>query len=419
LTTPEGYPAKLGYPAALTVLLLTSTLGVMAGAIVAPVLEVIRTDLDVNGTAAGLIITTHGLTIAIASPLVGRLFDRHGVRVPMGVGLVIFGLGGGAGTLTTSYEALIASRLVLGMGAAMIFSGTTVALLTLYRGAQRDRVMGWRTTATMLGGVLWPLLGGALGGISWHASFAIYLIGVPLGVATLLILPADSRPRSTARSSDQGEAGAIKLLRRYPTLLAWYGLMTLSGIMLYSLAVFLPQRLAEIGVENPLRVSLYMVTSAIASSVVGLVYARAHARYGYTVLLRISVACWALGFLILGTVSTPEVLFLAIAIFGVGAGLLMTAITVLIGETPPPDRRGRATSLSGSAMFIGQFMSPLLLGPLMAATSITTGYLVAAAVAIGVLVVLLLTRVLTPGSEALTEQLSDPEYNVPATASRH
>ncbi|MPY81074.1 MAG: MFS transporter, partial [Actinophytocola sp.] len=42
----------------------------MAGAIVMPVLEVIRGDLRVTGTAAGLIITAHGLAIAVASPLV-------------------------------------------------------------------------------------------------------------------------------------------------------------------------------------------------------------------------------------------------------------------------------------------------------------------------------------------------------------
>jgi predicted MFS family arabinose efflux permease len=40
---------------------------------VMPLLEVIRADLGVGGTAAGLIITTHGLAIAVAGPLVGRV----------------------------------------------------------------------------------------------------------------------------------------------------------------------------------------------------------------------------------------------------------------------------------------------------------------------------------------------------------
>lgn len=390
-----------GRPATLAVLLLASTLGVMAGAIVMPVLEVIRTDLDVSGTAAGLIITAHGLAIAVSSPLIGKLIDRWGVRGPMGAGLVLYGLAGGAGILTTTYPALIASRLLLGIGAAAVFSGTTVALLTLYQGRQRDRVMGWRTTATTVGGLVWPLLAGVLGGFSWHATFAIYLIGIPLGIATLMVLPPGSRSSEDAQPT---AAGVIGLLRRYPALLAWYGLMTLAGLMLYTLAVFLPQRLAQIGVEDPLQVSLFMVVMAIAASVVGLLYARLRCRFGYGALLRTTGACWVAAFLILGTVSTPAVLFSAAALFGVGSGLLLPVITVLIGDTPPPERRGQATALSGTAMFVGQFTSPLVFGPLMAATTITTGYLVAAGLSVALLVTLLLTAVPTPASD---EQLDE------------
>lgn len=70
----------------------------------------------------------------------------------------------------------------------------------------------------------------------------------------------------------------------------------------------------------------------------------------------------------------------------------MPALTVLIGDTPPPERRGQATALSGTAMFTGQFVSPLVFGPLMAATAITTGYLAAAGLAMVILLVLLTVK---------------------------
>lgn len=65
---------RIEYRAALLVLLFTSTLGVMAGSTVMPVLQVIKGDLGVGATAAGLIITAHGLAIAVTSPLAGWLF---------------------------------------------------------------------------------------------------------------------------------------------------------------------------------------------------------------------------------------------------------------------------------------------------------------------------------------------------------
>lgn len=399
-TEREPDESRVRYPAALAVLLLASTLGVMAGAIVMPVLEVIRNDLGVDGTAAGLIITSHGLAIAVCSPLVGRLIDRMGVRVPTGAGLVLYGLAGGAGVLTTSYPALIVSRLLLGVGAAAVFSGTTVALLALYRGRLRDRAMGWRTTATTVGGVVWPMLAGVLGGISWHATFAIYLVGVPLGIATLLVLPGDALAATPAAARS---GGAVRLLRRYPLLLAWYALMSTIGIMLYSLAVFLPQRLAQVGVENPVFVSLFIVGTASAASVVGLVYARLRARFGYSALLRTTAACWVAAFVILGTAGSPVVMFTASVLFGIGNGLLIPVITVLIGETPPPQQRGRATALSGTAMFVGQFCSPLVFGPFMAATSIMTGYLAAAGVSAVILVTFTVVRVADPANGAVVQ----------------
>ncbi|MQA11326.1 MAG: MFS transporter [Pseudonocardiaceae bacterium] len=378
----------------LSVLLLASTLGVMGGAIVVPVLEVIRGDLGVSGTASGFIITAHGLAIALASPLMGRLIDRFGVRVPMVGGLVLYGIAGGAGVVITSFPALIVSRLLFGVGAAAVFSGTTVALLSLYRGKARDRVMGWRTTATSLGGLAWPLLGGALGGISWHATFSIYLVGIPIAIAAIFTLP-----NTRADDAQRNNGGVIRLLRQRPKLFGFYGLMVSMALLTYAMAVFLPQRLAEIGIRAPLLVSIYAVVGgAVMASLIGLVYAKLRERLGYAALLRIAATAWMIGFLIYGTVSQPVVMLIAPLLLGGAQGILLPAITVLIDETAGPQLRAKAAALGGTAIFAGQFASPLILGPLIDATTTTTGFLASAAFAAVVLIVLLVVRVSTPAT---------------------
>ncbi|GAA4915051.1 MFS transporter [Streptomyces coeruleoprunus] len=372
--------------AALPVLLLASTLAVMAGAMITPVLEVIRGDLGVSGTAAGLIITAHGLAIAVTSPVVGRLIDRHGVRGPLAGGLVLYGVAGAAGLVIDDYLPLILSRFVFGAGAAAVFSGTTVALLALYQGPERDRVMGWRSTATSLGGVVWPLVGGALGGLSWHAPFAVYLVGVPIGLATLAALP------KAAAGPSGGGGGVLALLRDRPALLGYYGLQAVSAVLLYGVAVFLPQRLAEVGVEAPFLVSLYTVAMMGAMSLVGLAYAGMRAAAGYRTLLSAAAVAWVVSFVLLGTVDQPWLLLLAPLLFGAGQGIAFPALTVLVGEAAPPELRGQATSLSGTANFAGQFLSPLLLGPVIGATSLTTGFLAAAGLSAVVLLGLVRLR---------------------------
>ncbi|MEE4365140.1 MAG: hypothetical protein V2J08_14480 [Desulfotignum sp.] len=42
--------------------------------------------------------------------------------------------------------------------------------------------MGWRGSAQSPGGTIWPFLGGALGALSWHLPFAVYLVGIPIGI---------------------------------------------------------------------------------------------------------------------------------------------------------------------------------------------------------------------------------------------
>src|SRR5690606_25020498 len=130
----------------------------------------------------------------------------------LGFGLVVYGVFGAAGLVVSSYPLLIATRFLFGLGAATIVTSTTVATLAFYQGRRRDQVMGWTSTATGIGGLVWPLLGGALGGISWHATFGIYLIGVPLGVATLLRMP---ETRGADRA-DRPAGKAITLIRDYP-----------------------------------------------------------------------------------------------------------------------------------------------------------------------------------------------------------
>ena len=70
----------------LAVIFASATLTIMAGSIIAPVLKLMRDGLEVARSSVGLIITTHGLLMALFSPLMGSVIkleraDREEISI--------------------------------------------------------------------------------------------------------------------------------------------------------------------------------------------------------------------------------------------------------------------------------------------------------------------------------------------------
>lgn len=181
-----------------------ATLTVTAGAILGPVVPGIRDGLGVSGALAGLIITTHGGLIVLTSPIAGALIDRYGPRRAFIGGLGLYGIGGGAGLLIESFWPLLLSRVVLGVGVAFLYTGVTILIYDLYEGEEMDRVLGLRSGANSLGAAIWPLVGGALGTVTWQLPFGVYLIALPLGALAAITIPATGRGERRSTASDAG-----------------------------------------------------------------------------------------------------------------------------------------------------------------------------------------------------------------------
>jgi MFS family permease len=371
----------------LSVILATATLVVMGGAIIAPVLNLMRDGLGVDQVSVGLIITTHAIFIAIFSPIIGVLIDRIGTRTVYVFGLVIYGLGGGAGLFIDSFWLLIASRAVLGIGAAAIITSITVVILELYRNRERDKVMGWRGSAQSFGGLLWPLLGGLLGGISWQLPFGVYLLGIPLGILVLLTLP-----ESRAQKRRGGATGSVRsAIREKPVLLLIYGLMFLMMLLLYAIVVMLPQLLGEIGVTEPVAISMFIMVMAGSGGTTALLYGRIKSILSYRAITVTALSLYTAGFMTISLLPIVPAIVVSVSLIGIGQGMMGPAIMVWVGEGVAESVRGRVVCYLGTFGFLGQFASPVLFGPVSLMWGFGSVFL-AAGVACAVLAVVLLAK---------------------------
>ncbi len=128
-----------------------------------------------------------GYTLALACGVLaaGAVADRYGRRRAFASGLVLFALASLAGAVATSAPLVLAARLVMGAGAALVMPATlaTISTLFLQPHLRRRAVACWVLVAG-LGGLAGPLLGGQLiEHYGWRAGFWLNL---PVLAATLL-----------------------------------------------------------------------------------------------------------------------------------------------------------------------------------------------------------------------------------------
>ncbi|MFO7927462.1 MAG: MFS transporter [Halobacteriota archaeon] len=371
----------------LPVIVASATLTVMAGAVLGPVVPGIQDGLGVSESLAGLIITTHGAFIVLTSPLAGALIDRYGPRWPYLAGLGIYAIGGGAGLFIDSFLPLLASRAVLGVGVAFVYTGITVLIYDLYRGERMDRALGLRSGANSAGAAVWPLVGGALGVVSWQFPFAVYLVAVPLGLVAFVAIPNTGRGGSDVAANGDGtdpvdRSGVFAVLRRRPALLAVYLLYFAANALLYSIVVFYPQLLTGIGVGSSFGIGLYLSANGLAGGVTGVLYGRLKGRFGARPLVSSAFALWLVAFVLATVVTSPVTAFAPVVLFGLGIGLVFPSTFVWVESLAPTAQQGQFGSYVAMAGYVGQFVSPVVFGSVVAPFGVRGVFSAAALVSI-------------------------------------
>lgn len=143
-------------------------------------LPAIATSLQRSPLAMQSAVISYTLTVAMLIPVSGWLADRFGTRKIFILAVSLFTLGSLACALSGSLSLLVFSRVVQGIGGAMMMPVARLALLRAYPRSELLPVLNFVTMPGLVGPILGPMLGGLLVTYaSWHW---IFLINIPIGL---------------------------------------------------------------------------------------------------------------------------------------------------------------------------------------------------------------------------------------------
>jgi MFS family permease len=348
-----GRPA--GLPQAL-VLLLSSCLSVLGAVLLAPVLPRIQDAFaDTPGVEAltPIVLTAPALVIGLTAMIAGRIVDRVGRKRLLVGALVVYAVVGTAPLWLPSLQLIVASRVLLGLTEAAIMTCCTTLLADYFHGSKRERYFGLQVVYTTVAATIFFGVGGALGAADWRAPFWLYVVSLPLAVAAAKLIwqPA---PRAQAAARTEKLPALPWRQLRTPVLVTLLG-----GLVFYVLIVQLSFKLDSIGVESTATIGAASAIASLGTAVGAFLFGRL-AKLGPAVLVPLAFALSGVGILGLGLATALPVVIASAVVTGFGNGLLLPSLLTWALSALGFEQRGRGTGVWTSALFIGQFVCPLV-----------------------------------------------------------
>ena len=355
-----------------------SLLTVMAGAAIAPALGVIGAHFaGLNQLLIQLIVSLPALFIILTNLLFPWLCRLMKTRALALTGLVLYVLSGAGAFFVDNIWLLLVMRALMGVSVGMIMPLSTGLLAYYFPPEEQAGLMGLSAAMNQMGGVVATFLAGFLAGICWNYAFLVYLLGLFAVVLVALFLPNERL---------QGRGGvSISLLKRFhPSVMGMFLVMILFFIYPTNFALTASGTLSEMGV------TLTMVGLDVVAFLVGLSFGSLMKRFAAQ-MKYVAPLGFAAGYLCLSAGSSLLFLLAGSAVIGVANGIGVPYLNTIGSVKAGKDAATTVMPLLSAALYLGQFLSPLIVSPISSATG-TSPYVIGVGIAVIYLVQAFLTR---------------------------
>lgn len=339
------------------VLMLGSSLTIMGAVMVAPILPKLAAEFGPLEAHADLLVplavTGPALAIALCAPLAGWLADRVGRKALLVVATLLYAVLGMIPALLNDLTAIVGVRLLFGCTEAAIMTCCATLIADYWRGEERMRYVNLQVVTIGLVGALFFVVGGALGEKSWRLPFYLYLLPLLLVPAMIRVLWEPTRERVEAALPDDEQVSIPALVSGYLLIL---GGMVLSLIV----PVQTPILLVGMGISSSTMIGMSAGLGLLATLGGSLIWPLLRRGLGIAGCNVALLTLLALGLWLLTRAQSYQEVLVAVSVHGLGAGLLVPNAMAPVMNALSANTRGRGLGVFTACLYIGQFVSPLV-----------------------------------------------------------
>ncbi len=353
-------------------LLLVSSLTIMSVITISPALpQMVIAFSDIKNAAflVKLVLTIPALMIAIVSPITGHLIDRYGRLRILWFSLVLYAISGAAGYFLNNIYHILISRAVLGISVGMSMTIVITLIADYFEGMERQKFVGLQIAFMSMGGILFIGLGGILADFGWRYPFLIYLFSLFVLPLSVLFLHEPAVVEKINQTEKNVKAPGIIWMLFINTMCMW--------ILFFLIPVQIPFHLKAIGTEKNSLIGAAIATSTAFSAISSLSYSKIKGRFNFLSIFSIGYLLMAAGFICIAISHTYVLVVIAMMLAGLGMGMMIPNTNMWVMKIVPPQIRGKEIGKLTTFWFLGQFLSPVIMFPVLNILSLSSTFMLA------------------------------------------
>lgn len=351
------------------ILMINMFIAIASFGIVIPILPSYLESINQGGMAAGLMIAIFAGAQFLFSPIAGKWADQYGRRQMIIYGLLGLTISMFVFYLSNGIWVLYLSRVIGGIGAAMLIPAIFAYIADITTLDQRAKGTSLVSAAMSLGIVVGPGIGGFLADFSLKLPFLVSalvsLAAVLFSVALLKEQDAIEADPATTMDMTQNEAMLTKIFRSVS--MPYFIPLVITLVMSFGLLAF--ESVIGLYLDNQFNstakdIAFMITATGVVSVIVQLfIVDRIVRRFGEAAILIAFLGVAAAGFVMALFAGSYAMFFVVTLIIFLATSILRPVLNTLISKMAEGEV-GFAMGMNNAYMSVGNVLGPLLAGAL-------------------------------------------------------